>query len=136
MTHACFYEPELNATYQDFATHYGTAILPTRVAKPRDKAKAEGGVLIIEREVMAPLRDHRFTSLAQLNAAITERLEIVNTRRAIKLGIATVYQELSLLPNLSVAQNIALGREPRQLRKAHVAACVLAEHFNPGAVGR
>jgi len=80
LTHACFYEPELNATYQDFATHYGTAILPTRVAKPRDKAKAEGGVLIIEREVLAPLRDHRFTSLAQLNAAITERLEIVNTR--------------------------------------------------------
>jgi transposase len=65
VTHACFYEPELNATYQDFATHYGTAILPTRVAKPRDKAKAEGGVLIIEREVMAPLRDHRFTTLAQ-----------------------------------------------------------------------
>lgn len=80
VTHACFYEPEVNATYQDFATHYGTAILPTRVAKPRDKAKAEGGVLIIEREVMAPLRDHRFTSLAQLNAAIAERLEVVNTR--------------------------------------------------------
>jgi transposase len=80
VTHACFYEPELNATYQDFATHYGTAILPTRVARPRDKAKVEGGVLIIEREVMAPLRDHRFTSLAQLNAAIAARLEIVNTR--------------------------------------------------------
>lgn len=80
VTHACFYEPELNATYQDFATHYGTAILPTRVSKPRDKAKAEGAVLIIEREVMAPLRDHRFTSLAALNVAIANRLEVVNTR--------------------------------------------------------
>jgi transposase len=80
VTHACFYEPELNATYQDFATHYGTAILPARVAKPRDKAKVEGGVLIVEREVLAPLRHHRFTSLAQLNAAIGQRLEAVNTR--------------------------------------------------------
>lgn len=80
VTHACFYEPELNATYQDFATHYGTAILPTRVAKPRDKAKVEGAVLIVEREVMAPLRDHRFTSLAQLNAAIADRLALVNAR--------------------------------------------------------
>jgi transposase len=50
------------------------------VAKPRDTAKAEGAVLIIEREVMAPLRDHRFTSLAQLNAAIAERLDVINTR--------------------------------------------------------
>ena len=41
-------------------------------------------------------------------------VEIGSTRRAIELGIATVYQELSLLPNLSVAQNIALGREPRR----------------------
>jgi transposase len=80
VTHACFYEPELNATYQDFAAHYGTAILPTRVAKPRDKAKAEGGVLIVEREVLAPLRHHRFTSLAQLNAAMAERLAVVNSR--------------------------------------------------------
>jgi len=80
VTHACFYEPEVNATYQDFATHYGTAILPTRAAKPRDKAKVEGGVLIVEREIMAPLRNHRFTSLAQLNAAIAERLAIVNAR--------------------------------------------------------
>lgn len=80
VTHACFYEPGINATYQDFATHYGTVILPTRVAKPRDKAKVEGAVLIVEREVLAPLRNHRFTSLAQLNAAIAERLEHVNTR--------------------------------------------------------
>lgn len=80
VTHACFYEPEVNATYQDFATHYGTVILPTRVAAPRDKAKVEGGVLIVEREILAPLRHHRFTALAQLNAAIAERLALVNTR--------------------------------------------------------
>jgi transposase len=80
VTRACYYEPELNATYQDFATHYATAILPTRVVHPRDKAKVETGVLIVEREIMAPLRDHRFTSLASLNAAIAERREALNTR--------------------------------------------------------
>jgi transposase len=80
VTYASYYEPEVNATYQDFATHYGTAILPTRVVKPRDKAKVETGVLIAEREILAPLRNHRFTSLAALNVAIAERLEAVNDR--------------------------------------------------------
>ena len=80
VTHASYYEPEVNATYQDFATHYGTAILPTRVVKPRDKAKVETAVQIVEREVLAPLRHHRFTSLAALNAAIAERREAVNDR--------------------------------------------------------
>jgi transposase len=80
VTHASYYEPEINATYQDFATHYGTVILPTRAVKPRDKAKVETGVLIVEREILAPLRNHRFTSLAALNEAIAERLELVNDR--------------------------------------------------------
>jgi transposase len=86
VTIACFYEPTLNATYQEFAAHYATAILPTRVARPRDKAKVETGVLITEREILAPLRDHRFTSLAALNAAIAERLRLVNDRPFQKLA--------------------------------------------------
>ena len=52
----CYYEPAINATYQDFATHYHTAILPARVASPRDKAKVETAVQIVEREILAPLR--------------------------------------------------------------------------------
>jgi ABC-type sugar transport system ATPase subunit len=47
---------------------------------------------------------------------------IDSTRKAIELGIATVYQELSLLPNLTVAQNIALGHEPRRLGLLDLAA--------------
>ncbi|MGH7713276.1 MAG: IS21 family transposase [Gemmatimonadaceae bacterium] len=85
VTAASFYEPELNPTYQEFATHYQTAILPTRVARPRDKAKVESGVLIAEREILAPLRDQVFTSLAALNAAIAERREAINTRPFQKL---------------------------------------------------
>jgi transposase len=65
---ACFYEPDLNRTYLELARHYGTTVIPTRVAKPRDKAKAETAVQIVERWVLAPLRNHTFFSIAELNA--------------------------------------------------------------------
>ena len=64
------YEPGLNRTYLDLATHYGTAILPARPRKPRDKAKVEVGVLVVERWILARLRNRRFFSLAELNRAI------------------------------------------------------------------
>jgi transposase len=74
------YEPELNRAYQDFAEHYGVAILPARVRKPRDKAKVEGGVLIVERWILARLRNHTFFTLGDLNAAIAILMERLNTR--------------------------------------------------------
>ena len=86
VTHASFYEPAVNATYQDFAAHYGTAILPTRVARPRDKAKVESGVLVAERWLLAPLRHHTFTSLADLNREITRLREAANDRPFQKLA--------------------------------------------------
>ncbi len=79
------YEPELNPSYQDFAEHYGVAILPTRVRKPRDKAKVEGGVLIVERWILARLRHRRFFSLGELNEAIAELLEELNRKPFQKL---------------------------------------------------
>ena len=57
VTRAHRYEPELNPSYQDFAEHYGVAILPARVRKPRDKAKVESAVLIVERWILARLRN-------------------------------------------------------------------------------
>ena len=75
------YEPDLHPTYLDLATHYGTTILPTRVRRPRDKAKAETAVLIVERWIVAALRHRTFFSLAELNAAIWELLERLNSRR-------------------------------------------------------
>ena len=77
---ACRYEPDLNPSYQDFAEHYGLAILPARVRKPRDKSKVEVGVQGIERWVMAPLRHHTFFSLSDLNVAMREALERYNDR--------------------------------------------------------
>jgi transposase len=86
VTHASFYEPTVNATYQDFAAHYGTVILPTRVARPRDKAKVESAVLVAERWLLAPLRHHTFTSLADLNREIARLREAANDRPFQKLA--------------------------------------------------
>jgi transposase len=79
------YEPDTNPTYQDMAAHYGVAVLPTRVRKPRDKAKVESGVLVVERWILAALRHRQFFSLAELNAAISELLVRLNDRPFRKL---------------------------------------------------
>jgi transposase len=80
VTKAHRYEPALNPAYQDFAEHYGLAILPARVRKPRDKAKVEVAVQVVERWILAALRNRRFFSLAELNGAIRELLEHINRR--------------------------------------------------------
>jgi transposase len=85
---ANWYEPGLNPTYQGLAAHYGTAILPTRVRRPRDKAKVEVGVLVVERWILARLRHQRFASLPALNAAIAALLESLNTRPMRRLGVS------------------------------------------------
>jgi transposase len=79
------YEPDLNRAYAEFAEHYGVAILPARVRRPRDKAKVEGAVLIVERWILARLRDRQFFSLTELNAAIDELLIELNDRAFQKL---------------------------------------------------
>lgn len=78
--HPCRYEPDLNPTYQDFASHYGVAVVPARVRKPRDKAKAEVGVQVVERWILARLRNRTFFSLATLNQTIRELLDELNQR--------------------------------------------------------
>jgi transposase len=78
-------EPEINATYAEMAQHYGTAVVPARPRKPKDKAKVEGGVLIAQRWILACLRNRRFFSLEELNAAIWELLEKLNARPFQKL---------------------------------------------------
>jgi transposase len=81
----CRYEPDMNPTYQDLATHYGTAVIPARVRRPKDKAKAEAGVLLAQRWILARLRDRKFFSLAELNSAIRKHLEWLNNRSFQKL---------------------------------------------------
>lgn len=77
---ACRYEPEINQTYQDMATHYGCAVVPARPYHPRDKAKVEVGVLIAKRWILSVLRHRTFFSLVELNNAIEKLLENLNNR--------------------------------------------------------
>jgi transposase len=74
------HDPGLNRTYAEMAEHYGTAILPARPYKPKDKAKAEVAVQVSQRWIVARLRNRRFFSLAELNAAIRPLLDDLNTR--------------------------------------------------------
>lgn len=76
----CRYEPDINPTYAAMASHYGVAVIPARVKKPKDKAKAEIGVQVTERWILARLRNRQFFSLSELNAAIRELLEELNNR--------------------------------------------------------
>ncbi|MDH4066748.1 MAG: IS21 family transposase [Acidobacteriota bacterium] len=85
VSRAHLYEPELNRTYEEMAAHYGCAVIPGRPRKPRDKAKAESGVLVAERWILAVLRHRTFFSLAEANAAIRERLAWLNARPFRKL---------------------------------------------------
>ena len=80
------YEPGINRTYQDLADHYGCVVLPTRVMKPRDKAKVEVAVQIVERFVLAKLRNRCFFSLAELNAAIRDCVTAINAKILRRFG--------------------------------------------------
>jgi len=73
-------EPLINRTYEDMARHYDLVVLPARARKPKDKPKVEGGVLIAQRMILAPLRNMKFFSLAELNKEIARLVEILNNR--------------------------------------------------------
>lgn len=85
VTTACRYEPGINRTYMDMAAHYGTAIIPARARKPKDKAKVESGVQVVGRWILAGLRNRTFFSLGEANAAIAELLTRLNDRPFQKL---------------------------------------------------
>jgi transposase len=86
VTKPCRYEPGINRSYQELAVHYGAAVIPARVRKPKDKAKVEAGVLLVQRWILAALRNRTFFSLRELNVAIQELLERLNNRPFKKLS--------------------------------------------------
>ena len=91
---ACLYDPQVNRTYAEMAAHYDTAILPARPRRPRDKAKVEQAVLIVERWLLGRLRHRTFFSLAEVNAAIADLLRRLNEERPIRRLGATRRQLL------------------------------------------
>jgi transposase len=114
------YEPGINRTYQDLAAHYGTTIMPTRPRRPRDKAKVEAAVLIVERWILARLRNQRFFSLAELNTAIRGLINEFNARLMRKLGAS----RREFFESIDQPALMALPTEPYQYaewRRARVA---------------
>jgi transposase len=128
---ACFYEPDLNRTYLDLARHYGTTVIPTRVAKPRDKAKVETAVQIVERWVLAPLRNQTFFSVAEVNAAIAPLRDQLADRPFQKLEGTrrTLFEALdrpALLPLPAVPYSFAEWRKARANIDYHIE---VARHY-------
>lgn len=83
---ALAYEPAVQRTYAEFCDHYGMAVLNARVRRPKDKAKVEVAVQVVQRWILARLRKRRFTALAELNQAIFELTATLNERPMKKLG--------------------------------------------------
>ena len=80
VTRPHLYEPVLNRSYKEMGRHYGMAVVPARVRKPRDKAKAEKCVQIVSASILERLRHERFASLASLNGSIGKLREEINRR--------------------------------------------------------
>ncbi|MDD2201354.1 MAG: IS21 family transposase [Firmicutes bacterium] len=80
VTNACRYEPDINPTYSEMAEHYGAVVIPTRPRKPRDKAKVEKGVQVVEQWILAAIRKITFFDLHQLNGVIKEKLDVLNNK--------------------------------------------------------
>jgi transposase len=78
VTRSSKYEPTLNETFADFASHYGTTVLPARAFRPRDKALVENAVRLIYSRIYVKVRAGCYYSLAELNVAIREALEVHN----------------------------------------------------------
>ena len=93
-----FYEPTINASYQDMADYYGTVIIPARPYKPKDKAKVELSVKLVQRWILAKLRNRQFFSVSELNQAIRPLLNELNNRKIRLLGKSRreLYDELDL----------------------------------------
>ena len=131
VTRACFHEPEVNRTYTEMAAHYATSVLPARPYKPRDKAKVEVGVQVVQRWILARLRHQRFFSLADLNGAIAVLVEQLNDRMMRGLGttrraLFEQFDRPALLPLPDVAYEYAEWRRCRVGLDYHVG---IDKHF-------
>jgi transposase len=81
---SCLYDPQVNRSYADMAAHYETAILPARPRRPRDKAKVEQAVLVVERWLLGRLRNRTFYSLSDVNAALGAFMQTLNEERPVR----------------------------------------------------
>lgn len=115
------YEPEIARGYADLAAHYGVAVIPARVRRPRDKAKVESGVLVAYRQILAPMRNRVFFSLSELNEAIALRVAALNERPFKKLSgsRASVFAEIDS-PALSPLPAEPYVHRTRKSARVHI----------------
>ena len=127
---SCLYDPTVNRTYAEMAAHYGTAILPARPRKPRDKAKVEQAVLIVERWLLGRLRHHTFYSLAEVNVAIGALLHRLNEERALRRLGQTRRQ---LLEEIDRPALKSLPAEPYEYCEWRICRVGIDYHIEAGA---
>ena len=84
VTQPCRYEPEIQRTFEEWAEHYGTVVLPARPRQPRDKAKVEVGVLVAQRWILARLRNQSFFSLARAQRPHRRARSRISTRASMR----------------------------------------------------
>lgn len=119
ITTPCSYEPEANRTYADLAEHYGAVVIPARPGHPKDKPKVEVSVLLVQRWILAALRNRVFFSLAELNEAIWEKVGEINRRLMKQLGASR--QELFERLDRPALKPLPVSRyETRQWRPCRV----------------
>ena len=111
-----WYTPKLNTTYYEMAEHYGTAIIPARARKPKDKPNVEGAVGGISTWITAALRNEQFFSLAELNSAIKEKLEEFNKKdfqkkEGSRLSLFKNEELLFLLPVPAAPYELAIWKQ-------------------------
>lgn len=125
VTKACRYDPDLNPTYHHLALHYDVAVIPARPYKPKDKAKAEVGVQIVERWILMRLRKKQFFTLSELNLAMRDLLAELNQRPFKKLKGT----RLSQFNNLDKPKLRALPKDAFQYREVKKARVHLDYHI-------
>ncbi len=127
VTKACRYEPDLNPTYSEMAAHYSVAVLPARPRKPRDKAKVENAVQLVQRWIIAALRKRRFYSLGEVNEAIAELLTHLNNkpfrkREGTRASLFAALEKPALRPLLGERYEIGRWRNLKVELDYHVPA--------------
>lgn len=123
------YEPDINPTYLEMAQHYGVTVIPARPRKPKDKAKVEGGVLIVQRWILAALRNRTFFSLAELNVAIRELVDRLNARPFKRLdGCRRATFELLDRPAMRPLPACRYELAEWRHAKVHIDYCVTFDH--------
>jgi transposase len=81
VTKAHIYDPDINQTFTELSEHYNVGVLPARPIQPKDKTKVENSVLLVQRWILARLRNQTFHSREELNRAIWRLLEDLNNRK-------------------------------------------------------